>query len=99
MVTVQAAAVQPKVTVQTYWRDKDCEPYELRLTQSHIEIDDLTVTIGWWFPGGDSSLDKVVIDGEVFEGDRLEAARGTDTAVKEGSVVQGFKTAFPDDSD
>ena len=38
-------------------------------------------------------------NGEVFEGDRLQGAKGTDTAVKEGSRVQGFKTALPDDED
>ena len=80
-------------------QDKEGEPYKLHLTQPKCVIDDLTVGIGWWFPGGDSSLDRIVIDGEVFEGDRLQGAKGTDTAVKEGSRVQGFKTALPDDED
>ena len=51
-------------------QDKEGEPYKLHLTQPECVIDDLTVGIGWWFPGGDSSLDRIVIDGEVFEGDR-----------------------------
>ena len=87
---------QPKVTFEVFWRDKEGEPYKLHLTQPKY---DLTVGIGWWFPGGDSSLDRIVIDGEVFEGDRLQGTKGTDTAVKEGSRVQGFKTALPDDED
>ena len=29
----------------------------------------------------------------------VAGAKGTDTAVKEGSRVQGFKTALPDDED
>ena len=89
----------PKVTVETWYRSEEGQAYELQLTQSDCPIDDLSVGIGWWFPGGDALLDSVVIDGERFEGERLEAAKGTDTAVKEGSLVQGYKTALPEDDD
>ena len=94
-----AATEQPRVTVETYCRSKEGEPYALQTKQEGIVIDDLSVGIGWWFPGGDTSLDRIVIDGEVFADDKLNAAKGKDTAVKEGSLVQGYKTHLPDDSD
>ena len=89
----------PKVTVETWLRDKEDDPHTLNLTQQEVQIGDMSAGIGWWFPGGDSSLEKVVIDGEVWEGEKLASAKGVDTAVKEGSLVQGYKTMLPDDDD
>jgi hypothetical protein len=93
-----AAVEQLRVTVETYCRSKEGEPYALQTKQEGILIDDLSVGIGWWFPGGDTSLDRIVIDGKVFADDKLDA-KGKDTAVKEGSLVQGYKTHLPDDPD
>jgi hypothetical protein len=53
------------VTVTVYFRDSESGPYEILdgPRQSKIGADSLNLDIGWWFPGSDSSLDKVVIDG------------------------------------
>ena len=52
-------------------------------------------TLSWTFPDGSASLDKVVIDGVEFEGERMEALI-KDTGVQAGSVLKVYRTAMTD---
>ena len=94
----------PKVTVVTYFRDNSDGEYKEEVRQEGVQIADLRESIGWWFPGGDSTLDKVVMDGTTYVpkvaplGSDLWP-KGSDTNVKHGSLVSGYKTMFEQEYD
>mmetsp|Transcript_12637 Transcript_12637/g.35979 ORF Transcript_12637/g.35979 Transcript_12637/m.35979 type:complete len:108 (+) Transcript_12637:109-432(+) len=90
----------PNVTTTLYLRaSKDAE-YELHLRQEGVSIADMNTTIDWWFPAGDSTLDRVTIDDMDYasSGD-TGWPKGSDTVVKEGSEVHAYKTMLDDEED
>lgn len=91
----------PKVTVETYFRESDGRYAILAGNEGRrdgVEIVDMTSSLGWCFPDGSASLDKVTIDGQEYTGGALDTPM-KDTAVKEGSVVQVYKTAMGDEDE
>ena len=84
----------PRVNITHFLRAREDAPYESSLRQEGVEIYDRSEGIGWWFPGADASLDKVVIDGVTYTHGDDGWPKGSDTVVREGSEVESFKTAL-----
>ena len=87
------------VTVVMYYRSSELETYDVLSTEEGVTLVDITQTLGWIFPGADSTLDKVVIDGSIFEGDAIQQTTMDATGVKPHSVVQVYKTMLASDDD
>ena len=95
--TPDTVANDLSVTVTVYFRDSVSGPYEILdgPRQSKIGADSMNLDIGWWFPGSDSSLDKVVIDGiEYTNSDTGPLPMGKDTVVRDGSEIAAYKTSI-----
>ena len=93
----QASTVR-NVTVKTFFKNVACSDYVLSETRAGNEVIG-TTTIGWCFPDGTASLDRVEIDGVIFEGEVLNTLPIKDAGLKEGSTIQVYKTALEDDDE
>jgi len=87
----------PGVVLTIFMRDGEAAAYEKALGPEETEIVNARDTIGWVFPDGSASLDRVVVDGKEFTGDELNSTAMIDTGVKEGSRIEVYKTCFPQD--
>jgi len=91
-------------TVTVYVRDKDSANCEYKIStgpdqNTFRDREDYEAAMGmgvdWWFPGGDSTLDKIVIDDVTY----AVFPKASDTVFRRGSVVKAYKTFLPSDSD
>jgi hypothetical protein len=86
----------PNVTVIRWLRASESTEYIQQGGPEVTEIVGPNQSIGWIFPDGSSSLDKVVVDGVVFQSEQLNSVAMVATGVKEGSVVTTFNTQNSD---
>lgn len=84
------------VTVRFFSRDTDSqEEYTMVLEQKDVEVS-CDSTIGWTFPDGTSSLQKVVINGKVYTDFDVHMK---DVGLISGSVIDIYSEALDDDDD
>jgi hypothetical protein len=92
----------PGVRIQCFIRDDGSGSYSLNLEQTVSVIvtqpDGHSTSIGWCFPDGSSSLDRVEVDGTAHEADALDRPM-KQTGLREGSIVKVYRTALSDDED
>lgn len=87
------------VTIKMFRRASDHAgaDYELSLSQVGMEVAG-TTAIGWCFPDGTASLDRVEIDGVTFEGEKLDLPI-KDAGLKDGSTVKVYTTELEEEDE
>jgi hypothetical protein len=86
------------VRLRLFMRENEAVDYALTLDDKTECIDAEKTSISWTFPDGTSQLDKVVVDGRVFEGADLGKMM-SETGIAEGSVVEVYRTSLDEDDD
>jgi hypothetical protein len=83
----------PGVRVRMFMRCGGSREYEQYMDEVTSFVNPQSTSIGFSFPDGTSTLDRVVVDGVEFTDLDIKMI---DTGVKTGSVVEVFSTAIDD---
>ncbi len=86
----------PGVRVKMYMRCGGSREYEQYMDEVTTLVNPQSTSIGFTFPDGTSTLDRVVVDGVQFHAFDLMMI---DTGVKTGSLVEVYSTSALDDHD